>query len=68
MPSEGSGLPAHDHVHGATASAWPDVILLAVVLTALIALLARGIPLEQALGVLGAAGLLVPDLRRRLSS
>ncbi|MEV8396260.1 MULTISPECIES: hypothetical protein [unclassified Streptomyces] len=48
-------------------SRWIDVVLLVVVLAVLVALLAWGMSLQEAIGVLTAAGLFVPGLRRRLS-
>ncbi|MFK0223941.1 hypothetical protein ACIQWN_37910 [Streptomyces vinaceus] len=42
------------------------LFLLAILLTALVVLLARGMKLEEALAVLGAGGLLAAELRQRL--
>ncbi|MFE9334897.1 hypothetical protein [Streptomyces sp. NPDC006925] len=46
---------------------WTDLLLLVVVLATLVGLLACGIELAQALTVVGVAGLLTGELRRRLS-
>ncbi|MBD0676975.1 hypothetical protein [Streptomyces sp. CBMA156] len=43
-----------------------SVLLLVSLLTALIALLFRGMTLEEAIAALGAGGLLAAELRRRL--
>ncbi|MFB7753993.1 hypothetical protein ACFC18_31025 [Streptomyces sp. NPDC056121] len=68
--------PASAHPGGAlgnpdaiTAS-WPtsvvSLLLLVVLLAALVALLAKGLRLEEALAVLGSGGLLAAELRRLL--
>ncbi|NSC20005.1 hypothetical protein FM076_01800 [Streptomyces albus subsp. chlorinus] len=46
---------------------WGDLVLLALVLTALIVLLLAGVELPQALAVVGAAGLITAEIRQRLS-
>ncbi|MBO8189202.1 hypothetical protein [Streptomyces spirodelae] len=46
---------------------WIDVALMALVLGALTVLLAVGVELPQALTIVGAAGLVTVELRRRLS-
>ncbi|WP_328512997.1 hypothetical protein OHB25_58305 [Streptomyces mirabilis] len=68
--------PASAHPGGApvdpdaTTTSWPtsvvSLLLLVVLLAALVALLAKGLRLEEALAVLGAGGLLAAELRRLL--
>ncbi|MFK0101839.1 hypothetical protein [Streptomyces sp. NPDC091040] len=48
--------------------AWTDLALLTVVLGSLIALLACGVELQQSLTIVGAAGLISAELRRRIPS
>ncbi|MFI1169289.1 hypothetical protein ACH4UM_38460 [Streptomyces sp. NPDC020801] len=63
VPAEQNGPCAHTP---AKASPLVSLLLLVVLLAALIALLARGMKLEEALAVLGAGGVLAAELRQRL--
>ncbi|QLH19286.1 hypothetical protein [Streptomyces sp. Rer75] len=46
---------------------WIDVVLLVVVLGALVALLALGMDLPEAMAVVGVAGLVSAEMRRRFT-
>ncbi|MFF0509109.1 hypothetical protein ACFYUH_36765 [Streptomyces fimicarius] len=47
---------------------WVDLALLAVVLSALVVLLACGTGVQESVTVVGAAGLITAELRRRITS
>ncbi|MFJ2590858.1 hypothetical protein [Streptomyces sp. NPDC087538] len=47
---------------------WIDLALLTVVLGALIALLACGVGVQESVTIVGAAGLISAELRRRITS
>ncbi|MFF8423363.1 hypothetical protein [Streptomyces sp. NPDC015680] len=47
---------------------WIDLALLTVVLGALIALLACGVGVQESVTIVGAAGLISTELRRRITS
>lgn len=47
---------------------WVDLALLAVVLSALVILLACGTGVQESVTVVGAAGLITAELRRRITS
>ncbi|MCQ8836573.1 hypothetical protein [Streptomyces malaysiensis] len=65
VPSEGCGHSAS--VPAASAGvALARLLLLVVILTALIVLLARGVPLADAISIIGVGGLFASELRNRL--
>ncbi|MFG2631995.1 hypothetical protein [Streptomyces sp. NPDC048473] len=47
---------------------WPDLTLLTVVLGSLVALLACGVGLQESITIVGVAGLISAELRRRITS
>ncbi|MFE6777543.1 hypothetical protein [Streptomyces sp. NPDC057702] len=65
-PEESSGHPSESTTHRARLS-WIDLVLLVVVLGALVTLLALGVALAEAVAVVGVAGLVTAEMRRRFS-
>lgn len=66
VPAEQNEPCAHTSASTTKSSPLASLLLLAMLLAALFVLLARGMKLEEALAILGAAGLLAAELRQRL--
>ncbi|MFI2032304.1 hypothetical protein [Streptomyces buecherae] len=65
-PEESSTTPSESAAQRSRLS-WMDLVLLVVVLGALVALLALGTALPEAVAVVGVGGLVTAEVRRRLS-
>lgn len=66
IPCLGSGLPASVRA-AVPAIDLSQLLLILIVLTALVALLAQGLSLEEAVAVISAGSMLVAELRQRLA-
>ncbi|MFF1505537.1 hypothetical protein ACFVZR_38315 [Streptomyces sp. NPDC058316] len=60
--------PAPEPSRTASRLSWPDLALLTVVLGSLVALLVCGAGLQESVTLVGAAGLISAELRRRITS
>lgn len=67
VPVPHNGTPSAMSSSRTSGVSWVDLLLLVVVLGTLATLLVCGVELAQAITIVGVAGLLTVELRRRLS-
>jgi hypothetical protein len=65
-PSQPGNQP--ESSRSASRLSWTDLALLTVVLGSLVALLACGVGLQESITIMGVAGLISAELRRRITS